>query len=416
MSYRYGYINVTTTAGSISRSKAPGIDMGMFDFVSAEHGIITTNKFEKEKGEKVSIKNDDIVELALQAADELKTLAKGKLPVIVMDGARTNTSTGGGIFDVNQANLLKDNEWCPLTGSRSMKSILTLLGKWEDGTKKEDAQYRLRCWQNQYTEQELNIERALRERGVLVVFLPHSHPELAFIEYYWRSLKSAARATGSSSKPVLREALDEKQATGSGPEKISRHRAMTESFFKYYLDRMDSSAGDQAGEPIDRIAEHQANSRFGQTPWNEGQLAKLAARPDEPLNFSKPSSAWKEWIDGLREELHMCNMICRFGEKFPVGQQLWEAELPVGVVSAPPKSKKQPAKRKKSRAATRSASSESSASDSNDVPGASGRGSVPGSCARVGRLSSPVSSAALDFMIRRGASQSGRACTPILRQ
>jgi hypothetical protein len=331
----HGFINVATDDGMISRSNLGGIGAGMFDAVTTDYGVLQSWYWEKKRGLAVSITNEDICDFGRELCERILAEARngdadfrGKLHVFVLDGGRGNTAIGDEAFDAKGANKNAPNEWNPLTGDMSAVQILTQLGRFEPGMTRKDCQYELSKWRQLYTKVLLQLERVAWEHNVLVIFLPHSHPELAFIEYYWRKIKWPARDAGSTSVPVMRKLIFDAQESITADD-LMRMRRTTESYLKYYLHQLDPDGADKAGVDMPRPPEYATVSQYADKPWPTNLMVDLPPRPVRRPDYVNLSREWKDWLGPLQESLHMLNMVCRYGKSFPVGEELYDGEVNV---------------------------------------------------------------------------------------
>jgi len=336
----HGYINCTTFDGNVSRSDLGGIGMGKFGAVLADWGVFHIHTWERKQNEKVSICNDDICEFTedvckrwFEEAETDESVRRRPL-VLIFDGARSNTAIGEETFDATTANLKTENKWNPLTGTLSLEAILKMLGKWRQGMMLAEAREEIRKWKNLYTDVLLKIERlAWQKYGVLILFLPHSHPELAFIEYIWRFIKGPAKEAGSSSVSEQRDMIEAAQAAVSG-DTVAHARQTSESYAKYYASQLSEAGGDMGGKPIPRPTEYHVNKHYGAgVEFDSNMMVDLPPVPDQPFDLLNQSAEWKTFLSHLFDELHFLNMVCRYGKNFPVGQELFEKKFPGGIFS-----------------------------------------------------------------------------------
>jgi hypothetical protein len=116
----------------------------------------------------------------------------GLIPVLVIDGARTNTTKPKGFIEPSKMNLSDGGaNRVPMNGIglKGLRSVLEESGKWVGHMGKAEAETLL--WSSNLVRSQLTeVESICKENGIVCLYNCKAHPWLAPIEKFWRLTKS----------------------------------------------------------------------------------------------------------------------------------------------------------------------------------------------------------------------------------
>lgn len=121
-----------------------------------------------------------------------EVVAGKKIPVLHIDGARTNMTLPADAINPKKMNLSdggKNRQAMHVIGMKGLRTVLQENGRWRDGMDKSEAMDEVFQWR--VVRDQLNrVEELCFSHGVIVIFNSKSHPWLAMIEKLWRYVKN----------------------------------------------------------------------------------------------------------------------------------------------------------------------------------------------------------------------------------